>query len=145
MSLVGSLLRAVLAEPLAPFRQLPSMEVIHAHLHAQMAMETAEQFRVIFIGADRHLLAEEIISRGTIDETMMPPREIVQRALQLGASGLILAHNHPSGSCAPSEADVRLTRELSQICGGLKIRVVDHIIIARPGCFSMFEHGYLST
>ena len=145
MALVGTLLRAVLAEPFLPLRKLPPMEIVRTHLHAEMAMETAEQFRVIFIDASGYLLAEEIISRGTLDETMMPPREIVQRALQLGASSLILAHNHPSGSCEPSEADVRLTRELARTCGGLKISVLDHIIVARPGCFSMCEHGYLST
>ena len=77
------------------------------------------------------LLADEVHQRGTVDHTPVYPREVVKRALELGASALILVHNHPSGDPTPSRADIAMTREISIAAKALKIDVHDHLVIGR--------------
>ena len=82
-------------------------------------------------------IADELLGVGTVDHTPVYPREIVRRALELGASALILAHNHPSGDPTPSTADVRLTRDIVEIAKPFNIAVHDHLVIGRHGHASL--------
>ena len=79
------------------------------------------------------LIADEVQSSGTIDHTPVYPREIVKRALELGASALILVHNHPSGDPTPSRADIEMTREVVDAARALRIAVHDHVVVGRSG------------
>ena len=94
-----------------------------------MAHEPVEQFRLLFLDRKNHLLAEEVQQRGTIDHTPVYPREIVKRALEIGAGAIVLAHNHPSGDPTPSKEDIAMTRAIVEACLPLGITVHDHIII----------------
>ena len=78
-----------------------------------------------------HLIADEVQQRGTVDHTPVYPREVVKRALELGASAIILVHNHPSGDPTPSRADIDMTRKIIDAAGQLSITVHDHIIVGR--------------
>ncbi len=110
---------------------------------ATMAYEPVEQFRLLYLNKKNVLIADERQQRGTIDHTPVYPREVVKRALELGASALIMVHNHPSGDPAPSKADIEMTRELKSIAEELGIVVHDHLIVAREGNRSFKSMGLL--
>ncbi len=108
-----------------------------------MAHEPVEQFRLLFLDRKNRLLSEEVQQRGTIDHTPVYPREIVKRALDIGAGALVLAHNHPSGDPTPSKEDIAMTRAVVEACRPLGIVVHDHIIIGRDGVASFKNLGLL--
>jgi len=108
-----------------------------------MAHEPVEQFRLLFLDRKNRLLSEEIQQRGTIDHTPVYPREIVKRALEVGAGALVLAHNHPSGDPAPSKEDIAMTRAIVEACRPLGIVVHDHVIIGCDGIASFKNLGLL--
>jgi DNA repair protein RadC len=113
------------------------------YCRSAMAHETIEHFRLLFLDRKNRLLSEEVQQRGTIDHTPVYPREIVKRALEIGAGALILAHNHPSGDPAPSKEDIAMTRAIIEACRPLGIVVHDHIIIGREGIVSFKNLGLL--
>jgi DNA repair protein RadC len=102
-----------------------------------------EQFRVIFLNSQNEIIAEEIVQEGTVNQTVVYPRKVLELALKHKAVGLILVHNHPSGSLTPSTADRELTRTLVQASKTLNLTVHDHLIITRQGYFSLAEHNLL--
>lgn len=99
--------------------------------------------RIIFLNKKNELLADEIQQSGTVDHTPAYPREIMKRALELGATALILVHNHPSGDPKPSQADIDMTREIVQAAKTFNIIIHDHIIIARKGHTSLKSEGLM--
>ena len=105
--------------------------------------QAREQFRVLFLDKKNQLIADEVMNRGTVDHAPVYPREVVRRALELSASALILVHNHPSGDPTPSQADVKLTRELVEAGRHMKVTVHDHVIIGRGRYTSFAEAGLL--
>jgi DNA repair protein RadC len=110
---------------------LSSWTALVDYLRAAMARETNEQFRLLFLDRKNALIAEEVQARGTVDHTPVYIREVVKRALELGATALILVHNHPSGDPTPSRADVEMTREIVRAAAPLGITVHDHVIVGR--------------
>lgn len=110
---------------------------------AAMSHEVKEQFRLLFLDRRNRLITEEVMQRGTIDHTPVYPREIVQRALEVGAGALILAHNHPSGDPTPSKYDIETTRVVVAACTPLEITVHDHIIIGGTEVASFKALGLL--
>ena len=102
-----------------------------------MAFADREEFRILFLDKRNALIADEVQGVGTVDHAPVYPREIVRRALELGACALILAHNHPSGDPAPSSADIRLTRDIISIAQPFGIVVHDHLIVGRHGHASL--------
>ena len=116
---------------------LSSWAELIEYLRATMAFATREEFRVLFLDKRNHLIADEIQGRGTVDHTPVYPREVARRSLELSATAIILAHNHPSGDPAPSAADVAMTREVVAVLSPLKIVVHDHVILGRSGHASL--------
>jgi DNA repair protein RadC len=110
---------------------LSSWAALTDYLRAAMAHETNEQFRLLFLDRKNALIAEEVQARGTVDHTPVYVREVVKRALELGATALILVHNHPSGDPAPSRADIEMTREIVRAATPLGVTIHDHIIVGR--------------
>ncbi|MCP4622833.1 MAG: DNA repair protein RadC, partial [bacterium] len=113
------------------------------YCRASMAALPNEQFRVIHLNAKNEIIHHEVIQEGTIDQTAVYPRKIMEHALKHKAVALIFVHNHPSGSPDPSAHDKRLTRTLVSTAEPLGITVHDHIIIAKNGYFSFNESGLL--
>lgn len=107
------------------------------YCRSQMAFESIEQFRILFLDKKNRLIADEVQQTGTVDHTPVYPREVIRRTLELSATALILVHNHPSGDPSPSSADVRMTREISDIAKPLGITLHDHIIIGKSGHASL--------
>jgi DNA repair protein RadC len=108
-----------------------------------MAEKKVEEFRVLFLNRGNHLIADEIQQRGTVDQTAVYPREILKRALDHGASAIILVHNHPSGNPTPSKEDIEMTKQVVQAAQPFNIRVHDHLVIARKGHYSFKSHGLI--
>ena len=113
--------------------------------YCQLAMGSniVEEFRVLFLNNKNMLIADEVQQTGTVDHTPVYPREVMKRALEIGASALILAHNHPSGDPTPSKADIDMTRILCDAARPFNIRIHDHLIIARHKHYSFKSSGLL--
>ncbi|MEN3931486.1 DNA repair protein RadC [Microvirga sp. W0021] len=122
-------------------RILSSINDVIDHCRSAMAFSDREQTRILFLDKRNGLVADEVMHTGTIDHTPLYPREVIKRTLELSATALILAHNHPSGDPTPSESDIQTTREIVAIANSLGITVHDHLIIGRFGHFSMRENG----
>jgi DNA repair protein RadC len=122
---------------------LTNWDQLMAYLNAVLARERVEQFRVLFLDNRNRLLADEAQSRGTVNHTPVYPREVVKRALELHATALILAHNHPSGDPTPSKADIDMTREIGQAAETLSIVLHDHVIIGNGRWLSFRREGLL--
>lgn len=113
------------------------------YCYVTMAHEKKEHFRVLFMNKKNELIADEIQNSGTVDHTPAYPREIMKRALELGATALILVHNHPSGDPRPSQADIDVTRSIMQAAEPFNIVIHDHIIISRNGYTSLKNEGLI--
>jgi DNA repair protein RadC len=110
-----------------------------------------ENFQVVLLNTRRRLIRVETISQGTLDTILVHPREVFKSAIAANAAAVVLAHNHPSGDPTPSEADIKVTRDLIRAGQLLKIEVLDHVIIGRatqerPRDFvSLRELGYFAS
>jgi DNA repair protein RadC len=96
---------------------ISSWSALLAYTRVAMAHEAREQFRVLFLDKKNQLIADEVMNEGTVDHAPVYPREVMRRALELSASAVILAHNHPSGDPTPSAADVTMTRQVADAGG----------------------------
>jgi len=122
---------------------LSSWDALGDYLHAAMAHRRTEQVRVLFLNAKNMLLANEALWQGSVDEASVHVREVIARAIALGATALIIVHNHPSGDPTPSNQDIRLTRELVEAGRHMKIVVHDHVIVGANGRSSMRAMGLI--
>ncbi|WP_224702790.1 RadC family protein [Devosia aquimaris] len=116
---------------------LSSWSQLIEYCNSQMAYQSIEQFRILFLDKKNRLIADEVQQTGTVDHTPVYPREVIRRTLELSATALILVHNHPSGDPAPSSADVRMTREIADVAKPLGITLHDHIIIGKSSHTSL--------
>lgn len=108
-----------------------------------MGGRKVEEFRILFLNRRNEMIRDEVQQRGTIDHTPVYTREVVKRALELGAASIILMHNHPSGDCAPSSADIDITQQIIDAARAVGVRVHDHVIITDRGHFSFKAHGVI--
>jgi len=113
------------------------------YCQSKMGWLKEEQFRLIYLNTRNQVIEEELLQEGTVDQTVVYPRKVMERALRLKATALILVHNHPGGSPYPSPEDRELTRTLAQAAKNLQIKVHDHLIIAREGHFSFLENNLM--
>ncbi len=120
-----------------------SWDQLLAYCQAIMGAEKVEQFRLIFLDNKNRVMSDELQQRGTVNHTPAYPREIVKRALDLGASAIILVHNHPSGDPTPSKADIELTHDIIAAASPMGIRVHDHLIISRKKHASLKSLGLM--
>lgn len=120
-----------------------SWDKLRDYLSIALGHEPVECFHLLFLDRKNRLIADERQQRGTVDHTPVYTREVVKRALELGASALILVHNHPSGDPTPSRADIEMTREVAEATARLGITLHDHVIVARGSHTSFRAKGLL--
>jgi DNA repair protein RadC len=120
---------------------LGSWQALIDYLHIDMAHLTVERVRVLYLNAQNMLIEDYHVGDGSIDEASIHPREVIRRALDIGAVALILVHNHPSGSPQPSRADIQITNRIAEAGRLLGITVHDHVIIGREGHVSLRAKG----
>ncbi|HEX2624064.1 MAG TPA: DNA repair protein RadC [Sphingomicrobium sp.] len=122
---------------------LSSWDALGDYLHATMAHRRTEEVRILFLNAKNMLLANEALWQGSVDEASVHVREVIARAIALGATALIIVHNHPSGDPTPSSQDIRLTRDLVEAGRHMKVTVHDHVIVGAQGRTSMRAMGLI--
>jgi DNA repair protein RadC len=122
---------------------LSSWDALGDYLHAAMAHKRVEEVRILFLNAKNMLIANEALWRGSVDEASVHVREVIARAIALGATALIIVHNHPSGDPTPSQQDIRLTRDLVEAGRHMKVTVHDHVIVGASGRTSMRATGLI--
>jgi len=117
-------------------------EKVKAHLRLLVQGRGMECFGAIFTDQQNRHVATQILFEGTVDRAAVYPRNLMKRALELDAKGMILFHNHPGGTPRASEEDVQLTKRMAEACAPLDIKVLDHFLIAGTEELSFKEHGW---
>ncbi|HJU18828.1 MAG TPA: DNA repair protein RadC [Stellaceae bacterium] len=146
VALIKAVREAALRLARAELRERPviaSWDKLIDYCSAQIAHSKVEEFHLLFLDRKNALLRHEPQQRGTVDHAPVYVREVVKRALELGASALILVHNHPSGDPTPSKADIAVTRDIVRAAAPLGITVHDHVIIGRGRHTSLRALGLL--
>jgi DNA repair protein RadC len=140
---VLELARRSLLEELQTGVALSSPQAVKQYLQLLLAPKPYESFAVLFLDVKNRLIACEELFRGTLTHTSVYPREIVKASLAHNAAGVILAHNHPSGTTDPSAADKSLTQALKQALALVDVRVLDHFVVAAREIYSFSENGLM--
>lgn len=122
---------------------LGNWQALIDYLTIDMAHLTRERVRVLYLNTRNILIHDDHVGDGSIDEAAIHPREVIRRAMELGATALILVHNHPSGSPEPSRADIQITNRIAEAGRLLGIVVHDHIIVGRNGHTSLRAKGLI--
>ncbi|MEM8869782.1 MAG: DNA repair protein RadC [Pseudomonadota bacterium] len=122
---------------------LSSWDALLTYCKTAMAHRDTEEFRVLYLDRKNVLVADEPQAKGTVDHVPVYPREVVKRALELGASAIILVHNHPSGDPEPSSADITMTHRVADAADALGITLHDHIIVGKDSDSSFRSMGLL--
>lgn len=127
-------------------RIISSWPALISYLRARLQYEIKEQTRVLFLDKRNGLIKDEVVGRGTVDHAPIYVTEVIHRALEVGASAIVLAHNHPSGNVKPSQADKSMTKDISEACKVMNIALHDHVIIGATGEYTSFRQmGLIRT
>ena len=116
---------------------LSSTQEVLRYAKMKLAGLEHEVFMVIYLNTQNEVIGDEILVEGTIDQLYIHPRQLMTRALNMSARGIILLHNHPSGTPSPSPADIQLTRSIKIAAEAVRLDILDHLIIARNSCYSI--------
>jgi DNA repair protein RadC len=135
--------REVLARYIHANPIIGSWDVLSDYLSTAYAGERREVFRVLFLDRKNRLIRDEAMGHGTVDHVPVYPREVLRRALELDASAIILAHNHPSGDPHPSQADIAMTAEIAKACNVIGITLHDHVIVGSGSNASLRALGLI--
>lgn len=133
----------VLAHPLRRRDVISSWPAVEAYLVARLRALPREAFHVLFLDRKNQLIADERMGEGTVHHAPVYPREVVRRALELSASAVLLAHNHPTGDPNPSSADIAMTRQVVSACRALDIAVHDHVVVGGDQVASLRALGLM--
>lgn len=117
---------------------------LHIATHPYFNPE-CECFVVLLLNTRRRIKGHQLVSIGTMDTILIHPREVFRIAVTISASAIVLAHNHPSGESSPSDADIKVTRDLIRAGQLLKIEVLDHVIMGHENRTSLREQGYFAA
>lgn len=143
LKLARELGRRVLFKKIAARPILASSSAVRTYLHGLLEAEPREKFLVVFLDSSHRLIALETMAEGTIGHAAVYTREVIRRAVELSASGMILVHNHPSGSEKISKADVGVTTQIARAAAVLDIELIDHLVVAGPKVIGFVERGLL--
>ncbi len=122
---------------------LGSWQALLEYCQGTMSDRGIEHFRILFLNNKNHLISDEVQQTGTVNHTAVYPREVVKRALELGATAIILVHNHPSGDVTPSKADIDMTHEIMSAASALGIKIHDHLIVGNGDSASFRSLGLM--
>lgn len=115
------------------------------YLENRMMYEKQENFIALYLDAKHHIIRERILFLGSLEASLVHPREVFKEALHISASCMIVAHNHPSGDPSPSKADIEITKILYDTGKIMQIPILDHVIIGKKSYFSFREAGFLEN
>jgi DNA repair protein RadC len=116
---------------------------VHAHFHQRLRGQRREHFMVLMLDGRHRVMSESQVSQGTLTASLVHPREVFRPAVRAAAAAIVLVHNHPSGDPTPSAEDLAVTQRLVSAGEIVGIRVVDHVVVAEQGFYSLQENGQL--
>ena len=140
---VSELAQRHMLETISREDALSSSKLTRYYVKSRMRSYDREVFLCLFLDNQHRVIAQEELFQGTIDGSMVHPREVLKRALFYNAAALIFAHNHPSGVAEPSQADVSITRRLKAALEMVDIRTLDHLVVGDNEVVSLAERGLL--
>ncbi|MDR1551646.1 MAG: DNA repair protein RadC [Holosporaceae bacterium] len=143
LALLREIFNRTLLEQIRESCSIMSIGQVLDYYKNMMEQLKKEQFRLMFLSNTNGLIAEELMHEGTVNSTAIYPREIIQKALNHGASAIILVHNHPGGNPRPSRRDLIMTRAVRDVAQRLEISLLDHLIIGKNSHYSMREAGII--
>ena len=143
LRIVATAARRMAREAVRDAPVLASWQALLDYLTIDMAHLTVERVRVLYLNHKNMLVYDWHASDGSIDEAAIHPREVIRKALDLGATALILVHNHPSGTPEPSRADIQITQQIAEAGRLMGVVVHDHVIIGREGHVSLKAKGLI--
>jgi DNA repair protein RadC len=129
---------------LAPGMRLAGPEQVHRHLESRLRPLRQELFLALLVDSRQRLIAEVEVSRGSLNQSLVHPREVFAPALRESAAAILVAHNHPSGDAEPSPEDHEVTRRLVRAGELLGVQVLDHLVIGGSGYTSFAQRGWLA-
>jgi DNA repair protein RadC len=135
--------RRVAVSPKVRRPQLTSTATAAEYLAERLRNLSDEHFRILYLNRRNVLLEDALIAHGTVDSVRPPLRNIIANALRVNASGIIAAHNHPSGAAEPTESDRLLTEDLIAAARPLGLRLLDHVIVGEDATYSFADSGLL--
>ena len=133
--------RAALPETFHP--QLATYDKVVEYCRALAAHRDVEEFRALYLDTKNRLLRDELLQTGTVNHTPVYPRQVCVRALEVGATALVVLHPHPSGDPSPSRADVEMTNRLRDALKTIDVDLHDHIVVTPCDAFSFRQKGLL--
>ena len=122
---------------------LNSSKIVYESIYMDLDILPHEEFWILYLNQSNRLLEKYRLSKGGITQTTVDLRLAFKRAFEVGATGLILAHNHPSGGLTPSSSDEQITRKFKLAAASVDLRILDHIIVSKKGYFSFADEGLL--
>jgi len=123
--------------------QIKNASDVYQYYVDELQNKTKEYFYALFLDTKNRILKEELVSIGTLNESLIHPRELFNSAVQASCNSVIIVHNHPSGDCVPSENDKEVTKVLVEAGEIMGIKVLDHVIIGKEGFMSLKESGIM--
>ncbi len=122
--------------------RITSAQNVYTLLHKYSTKEK-EHFLLITLDGSSHIIEQRVIHIGTLNQSIVHPREVFRPAIQDNAAGIIIAHNHPSGTLEASRADIQITQRLKEVSKLVGIELLDHVIISKEGYYSFSDEGLL--
>jgi DNA repair protein RadC len=123
--------------------KIKSAEDVYNYFKDELACKNKEHFIALFLDTKNRIIGEEVISVGTLNSSIIHPREVFNPAIKASANSVVIVHNHPSGDCLPSKEDEEVTKMLNEAGRILGIKVLDHVIVGKDGFFGIKEKGGL--
>ncbi|MBQ4875329.1 MAG: DNA repair protein RadC [Rickettsiaceae bacterium H1] len=140
---VQEILERTLQDKVKELPVINNWKTLIEYLKGSIGNSSTEKVRVLYLNKKFKVLTDELQDVGTVNQTPLYVREIVKRALAVGATSLILSHNHPSNDPKPSKADIDITNQIMIACQSIDIQLIDHVIITSNNYFSFKTEGLL--
>lgn len=105
--------------------------------------DNQEEFYCVYLDAKKRIIAEKLIFKGTVNHSLVHPRDIYKEAFKENATSVLCVHNHPSGNVIPSKDDILVTKRLKEIGDLMGIKLIDHVIVSKGGYYSFLENGQI--
>ena len=143
LALLHEFMSRIAESPLRQREVLVTPEEVAAMARQRLGGMGHEEIWIAYVDNQNRLIHWERASKGTVNATSLFPRDVMERALSLKATGLIMVHNHPGGSPLPTGSDLELTKRMEYAAGTLNIRLIDHVIVTENLCYSIMTDGIL--
>ena len=122
-----------------PIKKITCAKDVFDYFHERLKDEKQENFYILMLSTNNHIIGEQLISKGILDVSIIHPREVFKPAIKNSASKIILVHNHPSGNPSPSQEDLEITKRLIKAGENIDVKILDHVIVAGGEWWSWIE------